>query len=119
MNCQPACSTTLYKTFRDDAINENATIERERRSAECGWTKIAYGCSVKLRSRATQDAGTKPAETKGAEKEPAEIQGVEKGRMANLASTFWDQGRWKEAKEPFVQVMETRKRVLGRSIQTR
>ena len=33
--------------------------------------------------------------------------------MANLASTFWNQGRWKEAEELFVQVMETRKRVLG------
>ena len=33
--------------------------------------------------------------------------------MANLASTFWNQGRWKEAEELDVQVMETRKRVLG------
>ena len=33
--------------------------------------------------------------------------------MANLALTFWNQGRWKEAEELFVQVMETRKRVLG------
>ena len=33
--------------------------------------------------------------------------------MANLASTFWNQGRWKEAEELEVQVMETRKRVLG------
>jgi hypothetical protein len=31
----------------------------------------------------------------------------------NLASTFWNQGRWKEAEELDVQVMETRKRVLG------
>ena len=34
--------------------------------------------------------------------------------MANLASTFLNQGRWKEAEELFVQVMETRMRVLGR-----
>ncbi|KAL0929601.1 Kinesin light chain 5 [Colletotrichum truncatum] len=33
--------------------------------------------------------------------------------MANLASTFWNQGRWKEAEELFVRVMETFKRVLG------
>jgi hypothetical protein len=33
--------------------------------------------------------------------------------MGNLASTFWNQGRWKEAEELEVQVMETRKRVLG------
>ncbi len=33
--------------------------------------------------------------------------------IANLASTFWNQGRWKEAEELEVQVMETRKRVLG------
>jgi hypothetical protein len=33
--------------------------------------------------------------------------------MANLASTFWKQGRWKETEELEVQVMETRKRVLG------
>jgi hypothetical protein len=33
--------------------------------------------------------------------------------MANLASTFWNQGRWKEAEELEVQVMERRKRVLG------
>ncbi len=33
--------------------------------------------------------------------------------MANLASTFWNQGRWKEAEELEVQVMETRRRVLG------
>ncbi|KAF2022729.1 hypothetical protein EK21DRAFT_82553, partial [Setomelanomma holmii] len=32
--------------------------------------------------------------------------------MANLASTLWDQGRWKEAEELEVQVMETFKRVL-------
>jgi len=33
--------------------------------------------------------------------------------MANLASTFWNQGRWKEAEELEVQVMETRKKKLG------
>jgi hypothetical protein len=33
--------------------------------------------------------------------------------MANLASTYRNQGRWKEAEELEVQVMETRKRVLG------
>ena len=30
-----------------------------------------------------------------------------------LASTFWNQGRWKEAEELEVQVMETSSRVLG------
>ncbi|KAI9652559.1 MAG: hypothetical protein M1821_008366 [Bathelium mastoideum] len=33
--------------------------------------------------------------------------------MANLASTYWNQGRWKEAEELFVRVMETSVRVLG------
>jgi len=33
--------------------------------------------------------------------------------MGNLASTYRNQGRWKEAEELDVQVMETRKRVLG------
>ncbi|KZL81689.1 kinesin light chain 3, partial [Colletotrichum incanum] len=33
--------------------------------------------------------------------------------MANLASTFWNQGRWEEAEKLFVQVMETRKTKLG------
>ena len=33
--------------------------------------------------------------------------------MANLASTFWNQGRWKEAEELELQVMETSPRVLG------
>ncbi|KAH8690065.1 hypothetical protein BGW36DRAFT_364793 [Talaromyces proteolyticus] len=33
--------------------------------------------------------------------------------MANLASIYKKQGRWKEAEELNVQVMETRKRVLG------
>jgi hypothetical protein len=33
--------------------------------------------------------------------------------MANLASTYRNQGRWKEAEELEVQVMETRKTVLG------
>ena len=33
--------------------------------------------------------------------------------MANLASTYRNQGLWKEAEELFVQVIETRKRVLG------
>jgi Tetratricopeptide repeat len=33
--------------------------------------------------------------------------------IGNLASTYWNQGRWKEAEELEVQVMETRKRVLG------
>ena len=33
--------------------------------------------------------------------------------MANLASTYMNQGRWKEAEELGVQVMETRKRMLG------
>ena len=33
--------------------------------------------------------------------------------MGNRASTFWNQGRWKEAEELEVQVMETSKRVLG------
>ena len=33
--------------------------------------------------------------------------------MNNLASTLWSQGRWKEAEELEVQVMETRKNMLG------
>src|SRR2546430_6102919 len=33
--------------------------------------------------------------------------------IANLASTYWNQGRWTQAEELEVQVMETRKRVLG------
>jgi hypothetical protein len=33
--------------------------------------------------------------------------------MGNLASTYRNQGRWKEAEDLEVQVMETRKRVLG------
>jgi hypothetical protein len=33
--------------------------------------------------------------------------------MANLASTYINQGRWKEAEELEVQVMETSSRVLG------
>jgi hypothetical protein len=33
--------------------------------------------------------------------------------MSNLASTFSNQGRWKEAEELEVQVIDTRKRVLG------
>jgi hypothetical protein len=33
--------------------------------------------------------------------------------MANLASTYRNQGRWEEAEELDVQVMETRERVLG------
>lgn len=32
--------------------------------------------------------------------------------MANFASSFWNQERWKEAEGLQVQVMETRKRVL-------
>jgi hypothetical protein len=33
--------------------------------------------------------------------------------MANLAATYWNQGRWDEAEELEVQVMETRKTKLG------
>jgi tetratricopeptide (TPR) repeat protein len=33
--------------------------------------------------------------------------------MANLASTYWNQGRWKEAEELEVEVMKTSKRLLG------
>ncbi|KAK2669726.1 P-loop containing nucleoside triphosphate hydrolase [Fusarium oxysporum f. sp. vasinfectum] len=33
--------------------------------------------------------------------------------MANLASTYWKQGRWKEAEELQVVVLELRKRTLG------
>jgi hypothetical protein len=33
--------------------------------------------------------------------------------MANLASTYRNQGRWKEAEQLEVKVMETRKKVLG------
>ena len=33
--------------------------------------------------------------------------------MANLAVTFWEQGRWKESEELEMQVIEIRKRVLG------
>jgi Tetratricopeptide repeat len=33
--------------------------------------------------------------------------------MANLASTYRNQGRWKEAEKLEAQVMEMRKRVLG------
>jgi hypothetical protein len=33
--------------------------------------------------------------------------------MSNLASVYSNQGRWKEAEELQMQVMQTRKRVLG------
>ena len=33
--------------------------------------------------------------------------------MANLATTYADQGRWQEAEELDVRVIEIRKRVLG------
>ena len=33
--------------------------------------------------------------------------------MANLASTYRDQGQWTKAEKLFVQVMETSKTVLG------
>lgn len=36
--------------------------------------------------------------------------------MANLAYTYWDQRRWKEAEALKVAVMETRKRVLGEAM---
>ncbi|XTI82841.1 hypothetical protein V2W45_1226975, partial [Cenococcum geophilum] len=35
------------------------------------------------------------------------------GARANLASTYKNQGRWKEAEELFVQVKDTSLRVLG------
>ena len=33
--------------------------------------------------------------------------------MGNFASTYWNQGRWKEAQELLVQVMEARKKAFG------
>ncbi|KAI1157746.1 Tetratricopeptide repeat-domain-containing protein [Nemania serpens] len=33
--------------------------------------------------------------------------------MANLASTYWNQGRWEAAEKLFVEVMEIRKQKLG------
>ena len=33
--------------------------------------------------------------------------------MANLASTYWNQGRWEEAEKLFVQARDTRKTKLG------
>ncbi|KDQ53980.1 hypothetical protein JAAARDRAFT_97348, partial [Jaapia argillacea MUCL 33604] len=33
--------------------------------------------------------------------------------MANLASTYWNQGRWKEAEGLDIAVMEATKRLLG------
>jgi Tetratricopeptide repeat len=33
--------------------------------------------------------------------------------MANLASTFWNQGRWEKAEKLELQVIETRKTKLG------
>jgi UDP-2,3-diacylglucosamine pyrophosphatase LpxH len=33
--------------------------------------------------------------------------------MANLTSTYWNQGRWKKAEKLEVQVMETRSQILG------
>jgi hypothetical protein len=39
--------------------------------------------------------------------------------MANMAATYKNQGRWKEAEELQVQVMETHKTKLGPIIPTR
>jgi hypothetical protein len=33
--------------------------------------------------------------------------------MANLASTYWNQGKWNEAEQLEVQVMDMRKKLLG------
>lgn len=40
-------------------------------------------------------------------------------RMGNLASTYWNQGLWKETEELGMQVMETRKRVKQSLVSTR
>lgn len=33
--------------------------------------------------------------------------------MANLASTYWEQGRWDEAEKVFIEVMKARQERLG------
>ena len=33
--------------------------------------------------------------------------------MGNLASTYWNQGRWNEAEQLYIQVMDMRKKLLG------
>ena len=33
--------------------------------------------------------------------------------MANLASTYWNQGKWNEAEQLEIQVMDMRKKLLG------
>jgi hypothetical protein len=33
--------------------------------------------------------------------------------MGNLASTYWNQGRWNEAEQLQIQVMDMRKKLLG------
>ena len=33
--------------------------------------------------------------------------------MGNLANTYWNQGRWNEAEELEVRVMDMRKKLLG------
>jgi Tetratricopeptide repeat len=33
--------------------------------------------------------------------------------MANLASTYWNQGRWSEAETIYLEVVERKRRVLG------
>jgi hypothetical protein len=43
---------------------------------------------------------------------------AEPSSIANLASTFWNQGQWVEAEKAFVQVMETRMTYSGLSIRT-
>ncbi|RYP50199.1 hypothetical protein DL768_004220 [Monosporascus sp. mg162] len=57
--------------------------------------------------------GTAHSDTLGALLKLGEVL-IDQGRMEQLASIYWIQGRWKEAESLQVQVMEMSRRILGK-----
>jgi tetratricopeptide (TPR) repeat protein len=90
-------------------------VRAKTRDACLIWASVSYkAASYMLSQGFATDAGRLASGSAGIRKE---LLGEEHPdtltSMTNLASTYREQGRWKEAEELQVSVMEARKRVLG------
>ncbi|KAH7492902.1 Tetratricopeptide repeat-domain-containing protein [Fusarium oxysporum f. sp. albedinis] len=94
-----------------ELIVEDEPPEKDREK----WAYLLTHCTWYLVTTESHKAAEKLA--KKAVKTGANVLGEEHPdtltSMANLASTFWNQGRWNKAEELFMRVIETSLRVLG------
>ena len=109
--------SSLLDVFSVVSHSHEKTAQRANHKNEWNQTSILYSIDSECYSFAYEARGMEIEAQQLQEEALKNVEGTDTMAVEiiknNLAGTFLSQGRWKEAEELFVQVMETSRRVLG------